>query len=194
MAIPEPVLDSLFSLAYSPTENHNRPATTRARRSVTTVSPEVVSYDTVVNMKFKVKGGSADYLQVTSGSSNVILAPQDEHSAAACFRVHRFDVLNPYPEGGQVVVFESHDGNRFIQGASSGDLVITDGSSRRLQEVTQTDNRFFLLYSDQGDNHLKIKHLHAGLFLSATHSRVSLVSHTGVFSDPMFFEGFQCTH
>ncbi|KAG7159859.1 hypothetical protein Hamer_G022083 [Homarus americanus] len=119
--------------AYSPTENHNRPATTRARRSVTTVSPEVVSYDTVVNMKFKVKGGSADYLQVTT-----------------CFRVHRFDVLNPYPEGGQVVVFESHDGNRFIQGASSGDLVITRPRRQPPQDQTPPRRTVPVSHPQQG--------------------------------------------
>ncbi|XP_069174462.1 uncharacterized protein [Procambarus clarkii] len=192
MVISEAYFGTSYSLEYPHDLIHDS-ITTRVRRSVRSEAPRTVSYSSQVNKKIKVKGDTADYLQV-SPANDLIVGPQSQQSAAACFQLHTFDVLTPYPEGGQVVVFQTHDGSHFLHGDASGSLSLRQGSSEDLQEVTSTDDRFFLLYNDAGDRYSKIKHIHTGLFLSATYDSVSLVSHSGGFSDHMLFESFQCSH
>ncbi|XP_069174464.1 uncharacterized protein [Procambarus clarkii] len=193
MVVPTPsTFDTLFPLEYSHNLIHDSGAI-RIRRSVRSEAPRTVSYSSQVNKKIKVKGGTADYLQV-SPANDLIVGPQSQQSAAACFWVLTFDVLTPYPEGGQVVVFQTHDGSHFLHGDASSSLSLRQGSSEDLQEATSTDDRFFLLYNDVGDRYSKIKHIHTGLFLSATYDSVSLVSHSGGFSDHMLFESYQCSH
>ncbi|XP_069937593.1 uncharacterized protein [Cherax quadricarinatus] len=178
---------------YANKPDHVFPVTSRVRRSILREAAREVSYASQVNRKIKVKGGTADYLQVTE-TNNLIVGPQSERTSAACFRVHTFEVLRPYPEGGQVVVLETHDGGRFLHGSASGSLSLMEGTRVEMEQAMQTDDRFFLVYSDVGDRYTKIKHLHTGLFLSASYTEVSLLSHTSGFSDQMLFESFHCSH
>ncbi|XP_045584081.1 uncharacterized protein [Procambarus clarkii] len=169
------------------------PRGTARRRRSTESSVRRVQYRGLYSRKFRLQGEYPLYLTPDqSGSVIVIAAQRSGPNNHACFRVHTFDVLTPYPEGGQVVVFQMHDGSHFLHGDATGTLFLSSAESS-VTSLNRTDDKFFLLYSPRGASHYRIKHLTSGRFLSAGQEQVTLadVGHQG-FTDNMHFEIFSC--
>ncbi|KAK8386814.1 hypothetical protein O3P69_017920 [Scylla paramamosain] len=57
------------------------------------------------------------------------------------------------------------------------------------QQTNQTDDRFFIVHMDQGDNSIYLKQLHSGNYLSASSSGASLVPSR---SEATSFKQFDC--
>ncbi|KAK8733662.1 hypothetical protein OTU49_006412 [Cherax quadricarinatus] len=153
-----------------------------------------VQYRELYIRKFRLQGDYALYLSPAPAGGVLDVAAQRSNSPnEECFRVHTFDVLTPFPEGGQVAVLETYNGGRFLHGTSSGNLSLTS-EGNDVTSLSQIDGRFFLLHSPLGASHYRIKHITTGLYLSAGQERVSLVTFDSRgFAGNARFEVFSCS-
>ncbi|XP_071542556.1 uncharacterized protein [Panulirus ornatus] len=164
----------------------------RPKRS-TTGNGTQVQYKYQEDRKFRHQGDHSLYLASNATGTSLELATQatanDNHT---CFRMHFFDLLTPIPDG-EAVVIETHDGGRFLQADTSGNLFIQAGGGQSISEVGSADNKFFIISSARGDDSFQIKHFVTGRFLSAGDDGVSLISTELSVSDGTLFEMFPCS-
>ncbi|XP_063866020.1 uncharacterized protein LOC135103539 [Scylla paramamosain] len=159
-------------------------ANRRVRRSMTAPSfPTRTRFSrTISDKKFRVSGDSPRFLQA-SDSDSLVIGPHDNTDPRACFKIHYFDVLSV---PGNVVVLESTS-QRYITKDSDNSMKLKAGNDP--QQTNQTDDRFFIVHMDQGDNSIYLKQLHSGNYLSASSSGASLVPSR---SEATSFKQFDC--
>ncbi|XP_045104609.1 uncharacterized protein LOC123500053 [Portunus trituberculatus] len=161
-------------------------ASRRVRRSMAAPSfpANTMFMNTTSDIKFRVPGDLPQYLQA-SDSNTIFTGPHNSSDSRGCFNMHFFDVIGV---NGNVVVLESTN-QRYITKDSDNSLKLMTGSGP--QQTSQSDDRFFSVHMDEGDNALYLKHLHSGKFLSASSSGASLVTSR---VDATSFIQFRCNN
>lgn len=146
-------------------------ANVRVRRSMTTSSFPARTRFTgnTSDIKLRVTGDSPHYLQ-TSGSDSLVTGPHDSNDTRACFKMHYFQVLTV---PGTVAVLESNNQRFITKDDSDNTMKLKTGNAP--QQTRQTDDRFFSVTMDPGDNSAYLRHIHSGKYLSASSSGTSLV-------------------
>ncbi|XP_050700661.1 uncharacterized protein LOC126987593 [Eriocheir sinensis] len=184
-------VNSMETLHYDPRETAagNR----RVRRSTGAASsPNPAQHTGTFTKKLRLAGDLPQFLRAAPDSNTLSVGPHEADDPQVCFRMHSFHVLaTPSSEGGNIVVIEAQDGRHVTQdSANPQSLVLTAGEAP--QQTRTTDSRFFRMFRATGDRDLRLKHLHSGMYLSASSSGVSLLSTDGS-PDSILFTEFECT-
>lgn len=175
-------------------DGRNAPAVGRVRRSVSSSSfPTQALFSGTFQKKLRLKGDLPNYLKASPNSSSLTVGPHAASDPLVCFKMHNFEVLISSSEGGNVVVIETQDGRYITKDAANSENVTVMAGDAPQQTAT-TDNRFFRMYRQPGDAFVHLKHLHSGMYLSATENGVSLHPATNNLPDSTLFTEFDCTH